>query len=73
MSNRKTPKPDPIGRFHLVYVGDGEHYVIGYPTSDVEVEDLDEALRLAESGLYEIVEGEPLATTPAAKGAEGQE
>lgn len=45
----------------LVYVGDGEHYVIGrsaIPGQTEEVDDLDEALRLAETGLYEIVEGE---------------
>jgi hypothetical protein len=40
--------------FKLRYVGDGEHYVIGYPTRDIEVGDLDEALRLAETELYEI-------------------
>lgn len=43
--------------FHLRYVGDGEHYVIGYPTADIEVEDLDETLGLLQTELYEVVEG----------------
>ena len=40
--------------FSLRWIGDAEHYVIGYPAKDIEVEDLDDALRLAETGLYKI-------------------
>jgi hypothetical protein len=45
--------------FRLTYVGDGEHYVIGYPFGEIEVDDLDEALRLALTGLYEFEGDEP--------------
>ena len=43
--------------FSLRWIGDAEHYVVGYPATDIEVEDLDDALRLAETGLYKIKEG----------------
>jgi hypothetical protein len=56
--------------FRLRYVGDGEHYVCGYPFGEIEVDDLDEALRLAESGLYEFIEGDEPDPDPAVSGAD---
>lgn len=56
--------------FRLLYIGDGEHYVIGVPMSYVEVDDLDDALRLAETGLYEIIEGDKPDPDSALSGAD---
>jgi hypothetical protein len=36
----------------LEYIGDGEHYIIGVPTSDLHDVESGEAERLIDSGLY---------------------
>lgn len=63
--------------FRLRYVGDGEHYVCGYPFGEIVVFDLDEALRLIQSDLYELVDCDEPDPDPAVSGAdtplEGQE
>ncbi len=59
--------------FQLRWVGDEYHYAPGYPQADVEVEDLDEALRLEQTELFEIVEGQVPDHAPDAPSAAGQE
>ena len=49
----------------LKFVGDGRRYVPGVPTSDVEIEDPEEAERLIETGLYVRAEGSRKAAAPA--------
>lgn len=51
----------------LKFVGDGRRYVPGVPTSDVEIEDPEEAERLIETGLYVRAEGSRAASAPAKK------
>lgn len=58
-----SPSND-AGTVRLHFIGDGSRYVIGVPTTDIEVP-VEQAERLTETGLYELADGGE-ATAPAA-------